>query len=92
LRQAEGRDDLVKAVVAVHAFDPAAVGAPTQAGLAIAAGTYQTGVSALKERDTRRIGLAISLIAILVTIAGLWSAIRNLENRSDRTVASGGVD
>jgi predicted CXXCH cytochrome family protein len=89
LRQAEGRDDLVKAVVAVHAFDPAAVRAPTQAGLAIAAGAYQSGASALKERDTRRMGLAISLITILITIAGLWLAIRNLESGRAKTIASG---
>jgi predicted CXXCH cytochrome family protein len=89
LRQAEGRDDLVKAEVAVHAFDPAAVRAPVQAGLAIAVGDYQSGASALKERDTRRMGLAISLITILITIAGLWLAIRNLESGRAKTIASG---
>ena len=90
LRQAESRDDLVKAVVAVHAFDPAAVRALVQAGLAIAAGTYQSGASALKERDTRRLGLAISLITILIAIAGLWLAIRNLENRRAGETVPGG--
>ena len=81
LRQAEGRDDLVKAIVAVHAFNPAAVRTPVQAGLAIAAATYRSGQSALQERDARRVGLAISLLTILAVLLGLWLAIRNLENR-----------
>jgi predicted CXXCH cytochrome family protein len=89
LRQTEGRDDLVKAIVAVHAFNPAAVRTPVQAGLAIAAATYRSGQSALQERDVRRVGLAISLITILAVIIGLRRAIRNLENRHDKIVEPG---
>jgi len=89
LRQAEGRDDLVKAIVAVHAFNPAAVRTPVQAGLAAAADTYRNGQSALKERDSRRIGLAISLIAILAVMLGLWLAIGNLENRRAKIMGPG---
>ncbi len=90
LRQTEGRDDLVKAIVAVHAFNPAAVRTPVEAGLAIAADTYRSGQSALKERDARRIGLGISLITILAAVLGLWLAIRNLENGRAKIVEPGG--
>lgn len=82
LRQREGREDLVKAAVAVHAFETAAVQKPVNEGLAIAAETYQTGASALQERTHRRLGLSVSLIAIAVTMLGLWLAIRSIEGRT----------
>jgi len=81
LRQHEGRENLVKAAVAVHAFQTAAVHKPVQEGLAIAAETYSAGSGALKERNFRRLGLSVSLIAIAVTMLGLWLAIRVIEGR-----------
>ncbi len=72
---------LIKARVAVHNFAPAAVAQPANAGLGMAAETRRAGENALRERDVRRRGLAISLIAILVTMAGLGIAIRALERR-----------
>jgi len=66
----------------VHAFETAAVQKPVNEGLAIAAETYQTGASALKERTHRRLGLSVSLIAIAVTMLGLWLAIRSIEGRT----------
>ena len=36
----------------------------------------------LKERTTRRFGLSISLVTILITMAGLWLAIRSIENHA----------
>jgi predicted CXXCH cytochrome family protein len=88
LRQMEGRENLVKARVAVHVFNTGEVRKPIDAGLAIAADTYRSGETALKERDSRRIGLAVSLIAILVTMLGLWLAIRSLESKPAKSVAS----
>jgi hypothetical protein len=82
LRQREGREDLVKAAVAVHAFQTVAVHKPVQEGLTIAAKTYQAGASALQERKFRRVGLSVSLIAIAMTILGLWLAIRAIEGRT----------
>jgi predicted CXXCH cytochrome family protein len=79
LRQQEARAALVKTRAAVHAFQLAAVQKPAQEGLAIAAETYRAGESALRERDRRRLGLAIALIAIVVTMAGLWLALRLIE-------------
>lgn len=81
LRQREGRENLLKAAVAVHAFQTAAVATPVKAGLAIADETYKAGLNALEERRFRRVGLGVSLIAILVTMLGLWMAIRTIERK-----------
>lgn len=83
IRQADGHEALIKARVAVHAFNVAAVEKPASEGLAIAAETRRAGEGALKERDTRRIGLALSLVTILITMAGLWMAIRAIEGRPE---------
>ncbi len=78
-RQQEGREALVKARVAVHTARLAEVAARAREGLAIAAQTYRAGQDALRERDFRRWGLAVSLAAIALTLAGLWLRIRALE-------------
>jgi predicted CXXCH cytochrome family protein len=79
LRQQEAKQALVKARVAVHAFHVAAVSEPVNEGLEIAAETHGAGEDALRERDRRRIGLGVALVTILVTMAGLWLAIRSRE-------------
>lgn len=84
VRQMEGRESLVKARVAVHAFDVAAVREPASKGIEIADETYQAGLAALRERNVRRIGLGISLITILVVMLGLWLAIRTIEGSPSR--------
>ena len=83
LRQGEAREALIKARVAVHAFDPAAVRKPASEGMAIAEETRRAGEGALKERDRRRIGLALSLLTILITMAGLRMAIRSIERKPE---------
>jgi hypothetical protein len=60
----------------------AAVSQVVQAGLATAAETRRAGENALKERDYRRMGLAIALLAILATMAGLWLALRTIERQA----------
>ncbi len=77
----QARQSLITAQVAVHAFDPPSVQQPVSEGLKIAAQTYHAGKVALEERETRRIGLGISLITIAVMIAGLVLAIRMIERR-----------
>jgi predicted CXXCH cytochrome family protein len=79
MRQMEARENLVKARVAIHAFNPAAVEKPVKAGLALAAQTRQAGEQALHERDRRRVGLGVSLLTILATMFGLRLAIRSME-------------
>jgi len=46
-----------------------------------AAADYQAGEDALRERKVRREGLAVSLVGIGITIAGLWLAIGRLAGR-----------
>jgi hypothetical protein len=82
-------ENLVKAKVELHSFDPARVDAISQKGLAAAAAVYREGQKALQERDFRRKGLAFSLIAIAVTIAGLWLASRELDARLSRSKEQG---
>ncbi len=79
LHQQDAHEALIKARVAIHSFSPAAVAVPVKAGLTVASETRRAGENALQERDFRRIGLAIALVAILATIAGLWLAVRYIE-------------
>jgi predicted CXXCH cytochrome family protein len=90
LRQNDGREALVKASLAVHAFQVEAVAKPVAQGMAVAAETRRAGLQALKERDRRRRGLALSLITILITMAGLWMAIRSLESKTPAVVKPAG--
>jgi hypothetical protein len=79
---ADANEALVKARVNVHTFDEAAVRKLTDAGVEIAAKSYQAGVAALRERDVRRKGLGIALIAIVLVISGLYLKIRQMESTS----------
>lgn len=81
LRQRDAHQNLVKARANVHAFAIQAVSTPVQEGLAIAADDYRAGQDALKERDVRREGLIASLVAILVTLVGLWLMIQWVKQR-----------
>jgi hypothetical protein len=51
-----------------------------QAGLNIAARNLQAGKRAMVERNHRRVGLGISLIAIGIVLAGLWLYITKIES------------
>ncbi len=82
----EGQEALVKARVAVHAFQVSSVSKPVSEGIAISEGTYRAGESALKERRFRRVGLAISLLAIVATLAGIGLAIRSIEGKRQETL------
>jgi hypothetical protein len=81
LRQSEAKENLVKARLAVHAFRVEAVRKPVTAGLSVTTETWNAGEAALRERDHRRIGLAVSLVFILITLAGLWLTIRRIEGK-----------
>lgn len=80
LEEAQGRDSLTKARVTVHSFQPDKVEQDTQAGMRIADKTYKAGVQALAERDYRRKGLGLTLITILVVLAGLRMYFRQAES------------
>jgi len=81
----EGQEALVKARVAVHAFQISSVSKPVSEGIAISRETYRAGESAMKERGFRRVGLAISLLAIVATLAGIGLAIRSIEGKGQET-------
>ena len=83
LRQMEGREALIKAQVAVHAFRLGEVEKPAKEGLAIAGEGVVAGQHALKERDTRRFGLGVFLITALISMAGLWLLIRAIESQPE---------
>ncbi|MGP8243542.1 MAG: cytochrome c3 family protein [Bryobacteraceae bacterium] len=78
-RLADGREDLVKARLAMHSFQPEEMHKPIEAGMAIADETLRAGQAALKERDSRRLGLAISALFIAITLAAIWLVLRRLE-------------
>ena len=70
---------LTKARVTIHSFQPALVDENVQAGLKIAAADLKVGQDAMVERNHRRIGLGISLIAIAFMLVGLWLYIKKIE-------------
>jgi hypothetical protein len=79
LEQDQARDSLTKARVTIHSFRMDLVDQDIQSGLKIAAKNLQAGEEAMVERDHRRVGLGISLIAIGIALAGLWLYIRRVE-------------
>ncbi|MDE3187460.1 MAG: cytochrome c3 family protein [Acidobacteriota bacterium] len=80
LGQSEARDSLTKARVAIHSFRKDLVDQYVQTGLKIAGKDLQAGQKAMVERNRRRAGLGISLIAIGMVLAGLWLYIRKIEH------------
>jgi len=79
LRQDQARDSLTKARVTIHSFRTDLVDQDTQAGLKIAATNLQAGKEAMVERNRRRAGLGVSLIAIVMVLVGLRLYIKKLE-------------
>jgi hypothetical protein len=80
LSQDQARDALTKARVTIHTFQPVLVNQDIQVGLKLAASNLKAGKDAMVERNHRRIGLGISLIAIGIMLAGLWLYIRKIES------------
>ena len=81
LEQDQARDALTKSRVTIHNFNAARVQQDVDSGLQIAAKTQAAGAAALKERDYRRKGLALSLLAIVAVVIGLRLYVRNIEGR-----------
>ena len=79
VRLLDGRENLVKARLAMHEFQPQEMRKPIDAGLAIADETLRAGQAALHDKDVRRIGLAVSVFFISITVVALWLLIRRLE-------------
>ncbi|MBI2677694.1 MAG: cytochrome c3 family protein [Candidatus Koribacter versatilis] len=81
LVQAQARAALTKARVSVHSFGAAGMKADIESGLKLAEDDLHAGEQAMAERDYRRKGLGIAVVLILLTIAGLFLFIRQLERR-----------
>ena len=73
--------ELIKARVRVHGFQSKPVSEAIEQGLRLAVLGRQIGTEALEEKNFRRKGLALSMITILITMIGLWLAVRALESR-----------
>ena len=80
LGQDQARDSLTKARVTIHSFRTDLVDQDIQAGLKIAAKNLQAGKEAMVERNYRRFGFGISLIAIGIVLAGLRLYIKKIES------------
>ena len=79
LGQDQARDSLTKARVTIHSFQTDLVEQDIQAGLKIAAKDLRAGKDTLRERDYRRMGLGVSVFAILIVLLGLRLYIRQIE-------------
>ena len=82
LVEGDARDDLLKARVEIHSVQPETVDHDIQAGLKIAASTYQAGEGALAELRYRRKGLVVSVVTIVLVLIGLYLMIRKLETKA----------
>ena len=80
LAQSQARDSLTKARVTVHSFRKDLMDQDIQAGLNIAAKNLQAGQKAMAERNYRRIGLGVSLVAIGIMLVGLRLYIKKIED------------
>jgi predicted CXXCH cytochrome family protein len=76
----QARDTLTKARVTIHSANVARVQQDIQPGLVSAAKNYEAGKDALKERNYRRYGLGLSLIAIAIMITGLRMYLKQIES------------
>jgi hypothetical protein len=77
----QARDALTKARVTIHSLQAAKVDQDIQAGMKVSEKAQQAGTAALAERDYRRKGLGLSLIAILFMVVALGLYIRQLESK-----------
>ena len=80
LGQDQARDSLTKARVAIHSFKKDEVDENIQPGMKLASADLQAGQQAMVERNHRRVGLGLSLIAIGMALSGLWLYIGKIEH------------
>jgi hypothetical protein len=80
VRLIDGRENLVKARLALHSMKPAEMQKPVEEGMAIAKATQKAGEFALHEKDTRRMGLAVSVLLIGIAILAIRLLLRRMES------------
>jgi hypothetical protein len=81
LAQDQARDSLTKARVTIHSFQTDLVEQDIESGLKTAAKDLQAGKDALRERNYRRMGLGVSVFAILIVLLGLGLFIHQIETK-----------
>jgi predicted CXXCH cytochrome family protein len=86
VRLIDGRENLVKSRLALHAIDSGEMRKPIDAGMAIAKETLGVGQAALREKDFRRWGLAVSVLLIGIAILAIRFLIRRVETNGSREV------
>jgi hypothetical protein len=79
LEQTQVADWLTKARVSVHSFKLARIKEDIQSGEKIVSKTNEAGKQAMKERNYRRVGLGVSIAAILLILVGLHLWIKEIE-------------
>ncbi|HEX3095372.1 MAG TPA: hypothetical protein VHW72_22220, partial [Candidatus Angelobacter sp.] len=80
---AQSRDTLTKARVSIHSVNVDRLRQDITPGLAGAARNYEAGKEALRERNYRRFGLGLSLIAIAIVLLGLKLYLKQIESRQE---------
>jgi hypothetical protein len=80
LAQSQARDSLTKARVTLHSFRKDLMDQDIQAGLNMAARNLEAGQKAMLERNYRRAGLGMSLVAIGIVLVGLRLYIKRIES------------
>jgi predicted CXXCH cytochrome family protein len=78
---AEVRDHFIRARIRVHQFEPGPVEEELDQAMATIALAYEQGGRALREWQTRRIGLAVSLVFITLLVVALIMKIRMRDER-----------
>jgi len=80
------KDDLTRVRSVIHSFDPAQVSEITRSGVKISNEVEKTAQAALGDIKIRQIGLAVSLVLVLLVAVVLWRKIKQADSRTDFTV------
>jgi len=76
----QARDVLTKARVTVHSFNVARIESEIKPGMETAAKDYDAGKKAMAEREYRRVGLGVSLVAIALVLVGFRLYLKRIES------------
>ena len=87
LELVQARDTLTKARVSIHSVNVERLEQDVKPGLAAAAKNYEAGKEALRERNYRRLGLGVSLIAIAIVLIGLRLYLKQIESGQESQTA-----